>query len=377
MKRAVVVLLLLPICAGCWDQKPLRNLHLVDVACADVDEKSGEILLTYIVTVLKKAGQGEGDPKSESTLLKGPSVVEAVGQGDYFSAGPFMGIHNRIYLLSEAFASRDPIEQLSFLLHAPYSSINTPVVIYEGSIAKLMETQSFSKGDFTETLNQFILNLEANRILPNVSMMHFILSKQEPLEDIALPLIKHSGSELQFSGALLFRQGEKAEEKLSKEQVQTLMLLLGEDFNKHKVGGRTKSGTGQQLLTGQIHDAEFALSIKKGGARISIQSGADGLPKATVNVKLKVNVYKFGQYGVNLKPDDVNRLEQKLIRYLEERAESTIETIQKANSDVLGIGRKIYSLHPSLWRSVDWRKDYPRMSIEPKFDVQILNSIAQ
>ncbi|AEI40361.1 Ger(x)C family spore germination C-terminal domain-containing protein [Paenibacillus mucilaginosus] len=354
MKKAAVIFMLLLVCTGCWDQKPLRNLHLVDVACLDLDEKSGEVLLNYIVTVLNKAGQGEGDPKSETTLLKGPSFVEAVGQGDYFDEGPFLGIHNRIYLLSEGFASRDPIGQLAFLLHAPYASINTPVVIFEGSISKLMQRKSFNREDFTETLNHFIMNLESSRIIPNVSMMHFILSKEEPLEDIALPVIKQqSNSELEFSGALLFRQGTKAEEKLSKEQVQILMLLLGENFNKHKVGGRSTSGIGQQLLTGHMNSTEYAFSIKKGVSRITIHPESNGLPKVIVNVKLKINVYKLGQQAVRLKSDYVNQMEKQLNSYLEERAVATIRTMQKANSDVLGIGRKIYSLHPGLWKSLD------------------------
>ncbi|MDQ1909716.1 Ger(x)C family spore germination C-terminal domain-containing protein [Paenibacillus sp. GD4] len=377
MIKAAVVFILLLVCTGCWDQKPLRNLHLVDVACLDLNEKSGEVLLNYVVTELNKAGQGEGDPKSETTPLKGPSFVEAVGQGDYFDKGPFLGIHNRIYLLSESFVSRDPIGQLAFLLHAPYASINTPVVIFEGSISKLMQTKSFNRENFTETLHHFIMNLEASRIIPNVSMMHFILSREEPLEDIALPVIRQSNSELEFSGALLFRQGTKAEEKLSKEQVQMLMLLLGENFNKHKVGGRSVSGIGQQLLTGHMNSTEYAFSVKKGVSRITIHPGSNELPKVIVSVKLKINAYKLGQQAVMLKSDYVNQMEKQLNSYLEERAVATIQTIQKANSDVLGIGRKIYSFHPDIWKSLDWRKDYPQMSIEPKFDVQILNSNAQ
>lgn len=84
-----------------------------------------------------------------------------------------------------------------------------------------------------------------------------------------------------------------------------------------------------------------------------------------------------GKEAVMLKSDYVNQMEKQLNSYLEERAVATIQTIQKANSDVLGIGRKIYSFHPDIWKSLDWRKDYPQMSIEPKFDVQILNSNAQ
>ncbi|WP_251026671.1 Ger(x)C family spore germination C-terminal domain-containing protein [Bacillus sp. ISL-46] len=48
--------------------------------------------------------------------------------------------------------------------------------------------------------------------------------------------------------------------------------------------------------------------------------------------------------------------------------------MQKANCDVLGIGRQIKAYHPNIWKSINWLKDFPEMSIEPNFDVQILNS---
>ncbi|MBT2700776.1 hypothetical protein J7E79_25945 [Bacillus sp. ISL-40] len=51
-----------------------------------------------------------------------------------------------------------------------------------------------------------------------------------------------------------------------------------------------------------------------------------------------------------------------------------LHSLQKANCDVLGIGRQIKAYHPNIWKSINWRKDFPEMSIEPNFDVQILNS---
>ncbi|WP_419471607.1 Ger(x)C family spore germination C-terminal domain-containing protein [Gottfriedia acidiceleris] len=44
------------------------------------------------------------------------------------------------------------------------------------------------------------------------------------------------------------------------------------------------------------------------------------------------------------------------------------------NSDVLGIGKELKAFHPNIWSSLDWRKDYPRMTIEPKFDIKLINS---
>ncbi|MBT2728003.1 hypothetical protein J7E63_13750 [Bacillus sp. ISL-75] len=38
------------------------------------------------------------------------------------------------------------------------------------------------------------------------------------------------------------------------------------------------------------------------------------------------------------------------------------------------MGRQVKAYNPNIWKSINWRKDFPVMSIEPNFDVQILNS---
>lgn len=89
---------------------------------------------------------------------------------------------------------------------------------------------------------------------------------------------------------------------------------------------------------------------------------------------MQINVFKLGKSALTLKPDYVNRIEKELSKHLEEKAAATIEIMQKANCDILGIGKEFKAYHPNIWKSLNWRKDFPEMSIEPNFDVQILNS---
>lgn len=89
---------------------------------------------------------------------------------------------------------------------------------------------------------------------------------------------------------------------------------------------------------------------------------------------MQINVFELGESDHLLKSDYVNRMEKELSEHLEEKAAATIEILQKSNCDILGIGRQIKAYHPKIWKSLNWRKDFPEMSIEPNFDVQILNS---
>ncbi|WML27200.1 Ger(x)C family spore germination protein [Neobacillus sp. OS1-33] len=367
MKKAAIGILSLLLLTGCWDRLLLRNLQLVDIAGLDLDKESGDVKLSIIVTKLKNSGQGEGEPNLQMTEIREPSLIEAVGQGDYTDRSPFLGINTRIYMISKRFAAQNPVSTLTFLLNTPYSSVNTPVIVFDGNVSKLLKTQSENNKDFTKNLNEFILSSERNGMMPTVSMMRFILSREEPLEGIALPVLKKFNSGMELSGALLFRQGKNTGVSLSKEQVQMSMLLLGKGKGRQRY-------TGQMSENGEGRHIEYGFSVKKGNSKISVHPESRGLPKVTIGVRLRINVFGLGKSVHMLKADYVNRMEKELSKHLEEKAAAMIETLQKANCDILGIGMELKAYHPNIWKSLNWRKDFPDMSIEPNFDVQILNS---
>lgn len=364
MKKASLVILLLLLLTGCWDQMQLRDLKLVDIASIDLDEESGNIVLQYIVTTLKSAGQGGGESSSEVTELKGPSLVEAISESEYIDRAPFLGVNTRIYAISKSFASHNPSPKLNFLLSAPYAAINSPLVVFDGSISKILKTSVKNEKEFTNLLYKFVQSLETNGIMSNVTLMRFIQSTKDPLGDIALPLLKQSGTGVELNGALLFREGTNTGKKLDKEQLRMVMFLLGK-------------GQGKQRLTGHMSEKDdrryYAIYLKKVDSKITVHPEKNGIPKVNIEVRLKMYSIEAGETVQMLNTKGVNHMEKQLSKHLEEQAMETINTLQKANCDLLGIGQELKAYHPNLWKSLKWRKDYPRLSIEPNFDVKILN----
>lgn len=367
MKKAAIAILLVLLLTGCWDRLPLKTLNIVDIAGIDQDKENGDIVLNYVVTKLKNAGQGSGEPSPKITVLKGHSLVEAVDQGQYTQEGPFFGMHTGIYLLSKSFASDDPVQELTFILNAPYTAINSPIVIINGNMSKLLKSKIGTNKEFSRDLYEFVLPLEKNGIAPEVTLMKLILSRKEPLEDLALPLLKPSNSSMVLDGALLFRQGTYTGKELDKDQVQMLMLML-EKFSGNK------RYTGNMSRKGEDKNSDYAFSVKKLNSKIITHPESGELPKVSIGVRMRIDVFKFGESFYTLKPEYVNRLEKELGKHLEEDAAATIKTLQKANCDVLGIGKQLKAYHPNIWKSLNWRKDFPEMSIEPNFDVQIINA---
>lgn len=367
MKKAIIGILLVLLLTGCWDKLALRDLNLINIAGLDLDEESGDVVLNFVVTKLKNPGQGSGEPISKMVELKGSSLVEAVGQGEYTDQGPFISISTGAYLLSKRFVSHDPINELAFLLQAPYTAISSPIFILDGNISNLMKTSEDTKRNLPENLFNFITTLEKNVIAPDISMMEFILSKEEPLGDLALPILKQADSKVDLSGALLFRQGKNTGEELGKEQVRMLMLMLGKNKGRQYY-------TGHFQENGVEKDIDYGFSVKKGDSKIIIQPESSGMPNVKIRIQLKINAFKLGNSIDNFTPDFINRMEKELSKHLEEKAVDTIAILQKANCDVLGIGKQLRAFHPKIWKSLNWREDYPKLSIEPNFEVQILNT---
>ncbi|MEH7347761.1 hypothetical protein [Gottfriedia acidiceleris] len=177
MKKTGIILyivLLLPLLTSCWDQLPLSNLKLLDVAGFNLND-SGEVEIHSLETNLKSDGLGNGEQKSVITVETGPSLLKATAKNGLTSR-VYYGADTRIYLLSEKFALEYPVSDLTFLLDAPYASIHSPVAILEGNLPKYLKDNLKNNEKFTTELNDYILTLEKRRLIPRVSMMDLILS---------------------------------------------------------------------------------------------------------------------------------------------------------------------------------------------------------
>lgn len=362
MRKAAIGIMLLLVLTGCWDRLPLRDLQMIDIISLDREKDKGSISLDLVVTTLKRTGKGEGEPISERTTLKGASVIEAVGQADYLDQGPFLAVNTRAFLFSESFASHQPVEQTKFLLHSPYTSVNAPIIIFIGDIDELVKFKTNSRIAPVEKLETFISSLESNGVMKNVSMMQFITSQQEQLEDFPLPLVRYKDKMFQLEGAMLFHAGTLAGGPLTTEQVRMLMFMEGVNSGRQKIAGRLSD-----------NDVTYGFSVKTVRNSFHVKHVSGRTLQVDVNVQLDINVFEIGENIETLSPQYASKMQQSIGKQFDRQAAETIKVLQKANCDPLGIGMHLRAYHPKLWRSMEWRKDYPNLTIKPNFEVRILN----
>ncbi|QKE74145.1 Ger(x)C family spore germination protein [Arthrobacter citreus] len=368
MRKVAILLLLLPLLTGCWDRLPLRNLQFVEIAGADWNEMNREVELHYVITNIKSTGLGSGEPVSETVVLKGPSLVEAIGQGEYIDQAPFLGISTGIYLMSESFMKNDPISKLNFLLHAPYSSINTPVILFKGDLATFLQTAPKENGKFAGNLVTFNKALDKNSIIPSVTMMQLLQSKEDELTNLAIPVVKQKEQGTELDGALLFSHGKNTDVELNKEQLRMTMLLNGREKGRQRYSGKLEKVSEEKNA---YHSYSF--SLKKGTSTLRVIPQSKRPPKVKLNVNIDINAIDLGKAYHQLDAKYVNKIEKILGKQLEKEALETIQIMQKANCDLVGVGERIKAFHPKIWRKLNWEKDYPKMNIKPHFKVHILN----
>ncbi|MFB7138026.1 Ger(x)C family spore germination protein [Gottfriedia sp. NPDC056225] len=368
MRKVAILLLLLPLLTGCWDRLPLRKLQFVNIAGLDWNENNREVELDYVITNIKSTGPGSGEPVSETVELKGPNVVEAISQGQYIDQAPFLGISTGIYLMSESFVKHDPISQLNFLLHAPYSSINTPVVLFKGDLATLLKITATQNGDFADMFYGFNMALDKNSIIPSVSMMQFIQSKEEQLANLAIPVMKQKEQGTELDGALLFSHGKNTDVELNKEQLRMTMLLNGKEKGRQRYSGKL-----EEISEEKNAYHSYSFSVKKITSSIRVIPQSKKPPKVKINVDLEINAFDLGNAYHQLDAKYVNKIEKELGKQLDKKALETIQTTQKANCDLNGVGERIKAFHPKIWGNLNWETDYPKMNIKPHFKVHILN----
>lgn len=368
MRKVAILLLLLPLLTGCWDRLPLRKLQFVELAGLDWNNMNREVELNYVITNIKSTGPGSGEPVSETVVLRGPNVVEAISQGEYIDQAPFLGISTGIYLMSESFVKNDPISQLNFLLHAPYSSINTPVVIFKGDLATFLKTTPKQNGNFAGNFVSFNKALEKDSIIPSVTMMQFIQSKEEQLANLAIPVMKQKEEGVELDGALLFNHGKNTEVELNKEQLRMLMILTGKERGRQRYSGKLEKVSEEKNAY-----RSYSFSLKKGTLTMRVISQSKRPPKVELNVNIDIYVVDLGKAYHQYDAKYVNKIEKILGKQLEKEALETIQIMQKGNCDLIGIGERMKAFHPKIWRNINWEEDYPKMNIKPHFKVHILN----
>lgn len=355
--------------AGCWDQQQLKDNRLAVGIGLDATE-NGELMQITDLRVPKQDSGGTGRPAFTSIILKSTGATVRQSRMDINKkiAGNYAPNKVSIYVLGEELAKKDIYPIFDVLYRYPRNSLGAKLAITKGKAEDIFSLRLVEETLVSEALLRLIENAEEDTLIPEVSLQSVRTMLFNEGQDFALPLInKSDDDQITISGMSLFH-GRKYTGVTLSEEDSSLLLLLNNEQRKFtrfimKVNPEEEEKINQFV--------NFHAFIKTHDLKVKVDS--NNRVKVDIKLKLKLHIAEYPNSGLKSEKE-IKTLTKKINEQLKKKVKHVISELQKANSDYLGVGRRIKAYHPKEWKSMDWEKLYPTIEINTKIETEIVET---
>ncbi|OKL36308.1 Ger(x)C family spore germination protein [Domibacillus mangrovi] len=346
---------------GCWDERQLKDQNIILGAAIDAPSKE-EITLTI---ALPQPGN-ESQPTTTKQIVSatGRTVQESISKIDHkIGSGLQMG-KMQVLLISKESVQHDIYPLLDTLYRNAVSSLNAKIIITEGEAEPFFRNELEGEPLYSHYYNSLIRSAEALTIVPKTNLQLF-----------ASPLFDKNDGEAAMAPLLAFNKEEKTAE------VKGTALF----DDKHMTGELSVAETTMLLLMKDEKEKEAALTYpveKDKSMTIRVEE---------IKRKMKIHVPKDGPATVDLSyqlryrtidypPDhlgdkkEVKEVDKKLSGEIKKSMEKTMDKIQEAHSDVLGIGLRVHAKDPDRFKQLNWDTAYPELNVKINVKAELIES---
>ncbi len=374
MKRIVVLFLMIWmfLLSGCWDQKELNELVLIDGIGID-KAKDGQVEVTVSIAIPQaQSGGGEGGGGGgkgsggahlvAARYAKGDDVAKALEQVQtQIPRKVFLG-HLQAIIISEKVAKEGIKDYLDLFLRHPRPSTHTYVFISKGSAKELLSLQT----DLYSPV-ELIRGIARTETLMSVTTLEVLEMLKDG--DTAIPMI------------------EKLPPAKGKKSNQTIPYLNHTAiFNKDKmVGSMDDSMTrGAMWIRNEIKEARITIIPKNETKPVTLSvlnANTKLVPKISGNrwkmtIKGKASgLLISSETDQNLRDKKtIDELEKEFAKEIEKHMAKTIQYVQKEKKvRVFEFGEAFNRKYPKRWEEVKdrWDEIYPTVEVDYDMKVNI------
>ncbi|MNU67745.1 hypothetical protein D3C71_570960 [compost metagenome] len=156
---------------------------------------------------------------------------------------------------------------------------------------------------------------------------------------------------------------------LDANQSILLVLLKGQNGGNARFTKKIEGGFSDRTQ-GSI---SFNVGKKKVKRKFKVSVTEEGRIEVDLNLKLQAIVEEYtGKQS--LEGEEITKINQELSEMLTKDAEEIIRELQRANSDIFGVGRKLIAYHNKVWKTKNWNEDYRKVQFHPKVEVEIVDT---
>jgi len=369
IKLCILFLCCLLFLTSCWDQRLLSQSKLVYSVGADL-EKDGKLLVTAVIQTIAQASKGTSEPVLTNVIVSTLANTFSDSRTKIMKkiSGEYATSKARVLLFHEDLAKEDLYPVLDIIYRDPRSSLGAKVVISKDKAADILNLRVVEESLISEEILEIVTTAETSTLVPEENVQSICPTLFDPGEDITLPYLGKSNDKMiDVYGIALFNGRKYTGYNLYDEE-PTVLLMMKNEMKKYAkftldVNPKEKDER-NRFISVQVKSNK----VKK---KLKINKNNDITAEFDLNIKVAALEYPKDNLADQ---KEMKRLNKEISKQLTKKAEKLIKTLQLANCDAFGIGRELIAFHPKVWKSLDWEKAYPKITIKPNIKVEIISS---
>ncbi len=338
------------------------NRTLVNGISLDITEE-GKIAGSVRALNIQNKGGGQFEIQDELVEAVRPTSVGLGLDMDSKVGGSIDTSKAHVVMIGEELAKKGIRPYIDLFYRDIDAYMASKIVISKGEAKEILSMEK-EKSPIAFVILQMLNGAEAETVIPKETTFTVWKKILDPGKDMILPYLERAESnKIEVAGVALFNDDQYTGTTLSKEKSSLLLSLMNQLSKTNRMA----------LVLGPESNGR-SISFGTRDLRRNLEVLVDKDNKITCKINVKMNI-AVGSYPQDFKKElNIKKLNKDLSDELTKQAKEITNTLLQANCDALGIGRRISSFHPELWKKINWGKEYKNVQFEPNVKVNIIKT---
>ncbi|MGM9921075.1 MAG: Ger(x)C family spore germination protein [Bhargavaea sp.] len=340
--------------SGCWDELVFRDIQVVTMA--GIDGNQDEVTVYYGFPELL-----DSQPVPQSLESKGRTYSEARNMANERSDEVLDLSYLQVFLISEEAAKHRIYDFMDSFFRVPRNRVTGHMAIAQGDMKQYFDNPGSSGApkNESETFGKKIDTFHKYSLSTMYDLQQVCTILFDDGMDLSLPVLKieEQTGEPELAGTGLFSGMEYTGEVLSLDEGRLLAMLKKETGTILRLNYDVEVEGEKTPIQIEIISNKQKIKIK--GEHVDIE------------LRIKAEVEEFAHGAVYKNQKQMDRLGKELGKLVEEDVNKLIGKLQEAESDAIGIGRRVRAFHHDLWEKAKWSETYPSLEIDASVELKI------
>lgn len=352
---------------GCWDRAELPEKGFVMGVAIDEDS-DGKISLATQIFKPSQGVSATGAKAAKTAYLnvitKNESISRAIRDIPLNLGRKAQWSHTRLIIIGEKLARKQQLNEiLEFFYRDHEPRLTIALVIAKGKAAQylfiepiienttsqqLFQSAKASESSSSKTIytNLLMLGLQLKSEVGNALVPYLYLTDEpEPVTNIA--------------GAAMIKKG-KLIGRMKPQNVESLQMLTGK-----YTSGMLDIPCASSAKSSKKVEVVEVLNFK---SKLQLETLTKNTLKVGVKIKMEIALGELACSNIKTTEDE-KKFTKKVEETTKARIEGTIAWLKQKKFDAIGLGNKVYTKNPPLWKQ--WKPDWDTRFARTPFNIEV------